>query len=80
MMFKDRETFSFYADPVEQKDQWLTSLKVAMLHCSGKPRGWTDLVPSKLQEVNERKELIKEKYEQRWVQLNHGNSSFIEEL
>jgi hypothetical protein len=65
---------------VTQKDQWLTSLKVVMLHCSGKPRGWTDLVLSKLQEVNERKELIKEKYEQRLVQMNHGNSSFSEEL
>lgn len=80
IMFKDQETLSFYADSIEEKDEWLKNLKTAMLHCSGKPRRWTDLVLTKLQEVSEKKTLIKEKDEQRLVQMNHGNSSFIEEL
>lgn len=73
--FKDKEPISFYADSIGQKDDWLKVLHTAMLHCSGKPRRWTDLVLSQQQETDKRKAI-----QQKLPQMNQVNSSFIEEL
>lgn len=44
VLFKDGTVIAFYADTVPDKDRWVQGLSMALAHCSGKVRHWTDLV------------------------------------
>jgi hypothetical protein len=49
ILFKDGTTVAFYADSLVEKDKWVHNLNMALAHCSGKVRHWTDLVIQRVQ-------------------------------
>ncbi|ANB15195.1 Bud4p [Sugiyamaella lignohabitans] len=80
MEFKDGETISFYADTVQERDEWLKTLNVALAHCTGKTRGWYDLVLQRHEENRRKKSMLSKKYQARQQLSESGNSGFHEDI